>query len=154
MSKGGDRYRRALYTYWKRSAAYPSMITFDGVLREVCTVRRILTNTPLQALTTLNDSAYIDLARHFAYRMQKEAGSDIRQQLKKGFSLAASHDIDGKSLNALMNLYNTALNEFSHDADKTCEMIGEINEHTNPQTAALVVVANAILNLDEVMTKN
>ena len=55
-----------LYTYWKRSAPYPSMITFDGASREVCTARRIRTNTPLQALTTLNDSAYIDMARNFA----------------------------------------------------------------------------------------
>ena len=72
-----QQYRRALYTYWKRSAAYPSMITFDGISREVCTVRRIRTNTPLQALTTLNDSAYIDMARHFAHRMQTASGSDV-----------------------------------------------------------------------------
>ena len=87
QSKNEDQYRRALYTYWKRSAAYPSMLTFDGVSREVCTVRRIRTNTPLQALTSLNDSAYIDLARHFAYRMQKLAGTDVQQQIKTGYQL-------------------------------------------------------------------
>jgi hypothetical protein len=65
QSKDEDQYRRALYTYWKRSAAYPSMLTFDGVSREICTVRRIRTNTPLQALATLNESAFIDIARHF-----------------------------------------------------------------------------------------
>jgi hypothetical protein len=59
------------------------MITFDGVSCEVCTVRRIRTNTPLQALTTLNDSAYIDMARQFANRMQKESGSDVQQQIKE-----------------------------------------------------------------------
>ena len=118
--------------------------------REVCSARRIRTNTPLQALTTLNDSAYIDMARHFAYRMQKEAGTGITQQIKKGFELATWHTIDGKSLQALTNLYNVAYNKFKNDADKTCEMIGEMNEHTNAETAALVVVANAILNLDEV----
>ncbi|MEJ0081489.1 MAG: DUF1553 domain-containing protein [Puia sp.] len=67
------QYRRALYTFWKRSSAYPSMITFDGVSREVCTVRRIRTNIPLQALATLNDSAYIDMARQFAQQMKTEA---------------------------------------------------------------------------------
>lgn len=154
ISKGEDQYRRALYTYWKRSAAYPSMLTFDGVSREVCTVRRIRTNTPLQALTTLNDSTYVDLSRHFAYRMQKEAGKDVTQQIRKGFLTATNHDIDDKSLEAFVNLYNTAFIKFKNDADKTCEMIGGINEHTNPQTAALVVVANAMLNLDEVVTKN
>ena len=154
QSKGEDQYRRALYTYWKRSAAYPSMLTFDGVSREVCTVRRIRTNTPLQALTALNDSAYIDIARQFAYRMQATAGKEIKQQISTGFKLATHHTIDEKSLQALLHLYNQGYAQFKNDADKTCEIIGGINEHTNPATAALTVVANAILNLDEVVTKN
>jgi hypothetical protein len=154
QNKDEDQYRRALYTYWKRSAPYPSMITFDGVAREVCTVRRIRTNTPLQALTTLNDSAYIDIARNFAYRMQVLAGNDVKLQIKKGFQLATIHDIDEKSLQVLFNLYNTALNKFKKDTDKTCELIGGKSEHNNPETAALTVVANAMLNLDEVVTKN
>ncbi len=154
QSNAEDQYRRALYTYWKRSAAYPSMLTFDGVSREVCTVRRIRTNTPLQALTTLNDSAYIDIARNFAYRMQKLAGNDVQQQIKTGFQLATYRAIDDKSLTALMNLYNTAYAKFKNNADKTCELIGGMNEHTNAETAALSVVANAMLNLDEVVTKN
>ena len=65
-SKGDDQYEEHVYTYWKRTAAYPSMLMFDGADREVCTARRIRTNTPLQALVTLNDSVYIDAARHFA----------------------------------------------------------------------------------------
>jgi len=154
QNTGEDQYRRALYTYWKRSSPYPSMMTFDGVAREVCTVRRIRTNTPLQALTTLNDSAYIDIARNFAYRMQSLAGNNVKQQIKTGFQLATYHDIDDKSLNAFLNLYNTALGKFKSDPDKTCEMIGGMNEHTNAETAALAVVANAMLNLDEVVTKN
>ncbi len=154
QSKGEDQYRRALYTYWKRSAAYPSMMAFDGVSREVCSVRRIRTNTPLQALTTLNDSAYIDIARNFAYRMQKVAGSVIQQQIKAGFKLATLHDIDAQSLQALMKLYNTAYIQFKNNAEKTCEMVGGLNTHNNPETASLIVVANAMLNLDEVVTKN
>ncbi len=154
QSKGEDQYRRAVYTYWKRSAAYPSMLTFDAVSREVCTSRRIRTNTPLQALTTLNDSTYIDIARNFAYRIQEEAGNNITQQIKRGFKLATLHDIDNNSLTALMKLYNTAYTQFKNNPDKTCEMIGGMNEHTNVETAALVVTANAILNLDEVVTKN
>ncbi|HRH59842.1 MAG TPA: DUF1553 domain-containing protein, partial [Chitinophagaceae bacterium] len=154
QSKGEDQYRRALYTYWKRSAAYPSMLTFDGVSREVCTARRIRTNTPLQALTTLNDSAYIDIARSFALLMQRKAGSNISAQIQTGCKLATYHDIDDKSLNALVNLYNRAYAQFKDDADKTCEMVGGMNSNTNAATAALTVVANAILNLDEVVTKN
>ena len=130
------------------------MITFDGVSREVCTARRIRTNTPLQALATLNDSSYIDMARHFAQRIQKGAISDVRQQIKKGFELATYHSIDDNSFQALMKLYNLSLIQFKNDPDKACELMGGINTTVNPENAALTVVANAILNLDEVVTKN
>jgi mono/diheme cytochrome c family protein len=154
QSKGRQQYRRGLYTYWKRSAAYPSMMTFDGVSREVCTARRIRTNTPLQALTTLNDSVYIDLARQFAKRMQKEAGTDIKQEISLGFEWATNHSIDNKSLQALMRLYNTAFEQFKGDKDKAKKMLGEAAKKVSTEAAALTVVANAILNLDEVVTKN
>ncbi len=154
QSKGKQQYRRALYTYWKRSAAYPSMITFDGISREVCTARRIRTNTPLQALATLNDSAYIDMARQFAKRIQSDNDANVQQQISAGYQWATLHSIDEKSLSALVNLYNTALSQFENDPEKTCEMMGGINSDNNPETAALTVVANAILNLDEVVTKN
>jgi len=153
QSKGEDQYRRAVYTYWKRSAAYPSMLTFDGVSREVCTARRIRTNTPLQALTTLNDSAFIDAARNFAYRMQVK-GNDIKTQISKGFTLVTYQQISDKSLSALINLYNDALAQFKNNDEKICEMTGGVSKHSNAETAALIVVANAMLNLDEVVTKN
>lgn len=154
QSKGEDQYRRAVYTYWKRSAAYPSMLTFDGVSREVCTARRIRTNTPLQALTTLNDSAYIDCARNFALRMQREAGDNVKQQIVKGYKIATFREIDNKSLEALEQLYDKAYAQFKNDEAKTCEIMGGMDKNTNAQNAALSVVANAILNLDEVVTKN
>jgi hypothetical protein len=153
QSKGEDQYRRGVYIYWKRTAAYPSMMTFDGTQRDVCVARRIRTNTPLQALVTLNDSAYIEMARNFAYRLQKETGADISKQIKRGYQLATGHTITENNLSVLMNLYKNALDKFSKDEEKTCEMIGINDEHNKPGTAALVVVANAILNLDEVVTK-
>ncbi len=130
------------------------MITFDGVMREVCTSRRIRTNTPLQALVTLNDEAYLEMARAFAYRMKKEGGKNARQQISKGYEIAMYKMISASKLNVLEKLYAEALQNFRKDKDKTCEMIGLMNEHNNPETAALVVVANAMLNLDEVITKN
>jgi len=154
LSTGEDRCRRALYTYWKRTAPYPSMLSFDGVMREVCTSRRIRTNTPLQALVTLNDAAYLEMARGFAYRMKKEGGTDVKQRIGKGYEIAMYKSITPAKLSVLEKLYNDALKTFINDRDKTCEMIGFINEHNNPETAALVVVANAMLNLDEVITKN
>ena len=153
QSKGEDQYRRGVYIYWKRTAAYPSMTTFDGTSREVCTARRIRTNTPLQALVTLNDSAYIEMARHFAYRLQKEVSADVDAQIKKGYELATGHTADDKNLAILSGLYKKALEKFNSDKEKACEMIGRNDEHNNPETAAMVVVCNAILNLDEVVTK-
>ena len=153
-STGEDGYRRAVYTYWKRTAPYPSAIAFDGIPRVVCAARRIRTNTPLQALVTLNDSAYLDMARHFAVRMQKEGGESLQKQIAKGYELMLFRPIAAAKLNVFSMLYQTALKEFKQDADKTCEMIGANNEHNNPETAALVVVANAMLNTDEIVMKN
>jgi mono/diheme cytochrome c family protein len=154
-SAGEDRNRRALYTYWKRTAPYPSMISFDGAAREVCTARRIRTNTPLQALVTLNDETYLDAARHFAYRMQEEGtGQDVKKQIARGYQLALYRDISPEKLEVFEKLYREAYDNFKNDKEKTCEMIGEMNEHNNPETAALVVVANAMMNMDELITKN
>ena len=154
QSKGEDQYRRALYTYWKRSAGYPSMLTFDGVSREVCSVRRIRTNTPLQALTTLNDSAYIDIARSLAKRMQSMASGDFAKQISLGYSLATHNALTNNSRLALEQLYNKAYAIYKDNPGKARDMNGNQNNQTNAHTAALTVVANAILNLDEVVTKN
>jgi len=129
------------------------MTTFDGTSREVCNARRIRTNTPLQALVTLNDSAYIEMARNFAYRIQKETNANVDEQIKRGYELATGHTIDNRDLAILSGLYKNAFEKFNSDKEKTCEMIGVNDEHNNPETAALVVVCNAILNLDEVVTK-
>ena len=155
-SSGQDQYRRAVYTFWKRTAAYPSMIAFDGVGREVCTVRRIRTNTPLQALVTLNDSAYLEMSRFYAYHMQDSVTNknDIQSMISKGYEWAMYKPIHKDKLAVLVSLYDTALQKFKADKEKTCEMIGVDDQHNNPETAAMVVVANAMLNLDELITKN
>ena len=78
-SEGGDRYRRGIYTTWRRSSPYPSMAQFDAPNREVCTVRRIRTNTPLQALVTLNDPVYVEAAQSLARQMiSADTDSDVR----------------------------------------------------------------------------
>jgi hypothetical protein len=153
-SKKGNEYRRSIYTYWKRTAPYPSMMTFDGVAREVCTARRIRTNTPLQALVTLNDSSYLNAARNFAYTLQRETGGNIPLEISLGYERMMYKPITAARLTALEKLYDESLNHFKNEKDKTCEMIGEMNEYNNPETAALVVVTNAMLNLDEWITKN
>ncbi|WP_235921052.1 DUF1553 domain-containing protein [Foetidibacter luteolus] len=153
MNKNGQQYRRAVYTYWKRTAPYPSMLTFDGASREVCTARRVRTNTPLQALVTLNDSAYVDMSRLFAYHLQKEGGKSVQQQIAKGYELMLYKPIAPAKLQSLLKLYNEALVKFRKNKEQVCAINGGMNEYATPETAALIVVANAMLNLDEVVTK-
>ncbi len=151
-SEGEDQYRRAIYTYWKRTSPYPSMLSFDGVAREVCQARRIRTNTPLQALTTLNDEAFVEMAKHFARQMQQSAGNDVRKQISWGYQSAVYFPIDEKKLNALENLYTKAVAEYRQHPEEAMALTGE--EDTPPEQAAMVLVANAMLNLDDLITKN
>ena len=151
-ARGDDRYRRAIYTYWKRSAPYPSMITFDGAQRVVCNPRRIRTNTPLQALVTLNDSAYIDLARHFADRMQRKE-QQVDDQIAQGYEWIMYKPIPTEKLRILSNLYQTAFNEYQAHPDRMTTLLGD-KEKKDAKSAALLVVANTLFNLDEVVTKN
>jgi len=147
------QYRRAIYTYWKRTSPYPSMLNFDAVAREVCSSRRIRTNTPLQALTLMNDSVYVDLSRQFAFAM-KAKSSKPSEQISQAFYIAAGRPITNDKFLILESLYQQAFRQFSIDPVKTCEVSGLQDEHNNPETAALVVVMQAILNLDEVITKS
>jgi hypothetical protein len=154
MSEGGDQYRRTIYTYWKRSAPYPFMMMFDGAARNVCVARRINTNTPLQALATLNDSSYLNMARNLAYNIKKEEATDAAKQISKGYEHMMYKAISKEKLTALTNLYTQSVTVFKEDKLKACEVIGMDSKHNNPETAALVVVMNAMLNLDEWITKN
>jgi hypothetical protein len=153
-SDSTDQYRRALYTYWKRSAPYPSMITFDGTSREVCTARRIRTNTPLQALTTLNDSVYTEAAQHFAWQLQSFAGKDPGGQISKGYELMMYRPISTEKRKVFEKLYEVALKEFRVDQGKMCEIAGNKKEYQTAETAALTIVAAAMMNSDEFITKN
>jgi hypothetical protein len=155
QSKGEDQYRRAIYTYWKRSSPYPSMMTFDGVPRELCTARRIRTNTPLQALVTLNDSAYIEMARQNTFKILKnQEATETAKVISKSYEIAIGKSISPQKLESLVKLYQSALNTFKADKKKTLDFLGNGDTYKKPEVAALVVVNNAIFNLDEFVTKN
>jgi len=147
-SKGEDQYRRAIYTYWKRTAPYPSMMTFDGSAREVCTARRIRTNTPLQALVTLNDSAYVEAAYHLALRLKKTS-TDLRELIRGIYQAAVGHEPSPEEMKSLTTLYNRAS---SKPEMKQTANTGNSQHHKEDD--ALMLVANTILNLDEFVTKN
>jgi hypothetical protein len=155
-NKDGGQYRRALYTYWKRTASYPSMISFDATSREVCAARRIRTNTPLQALVTLNDSAYWDMARHFAHRMDSLRPGDPAAQIEEGWRCMLYKPIAPGKLEVLLGLYKDALGRFTVAPKKAEQLLGGpvAAGVDGPGQAALVVVANSMLNLDEIITKN
>ncbi len=146
-SKGEDQYRRAVYTYWKRTAPYPSMMTFDGSAREVCMARRIRTNTPLQALVTLNDSVYVEAAGHLAIRMMQSA-PDVKDQIRNGFFYALGHQPSEGELGVLLRLHDKI-------APPTIQKVNtKYSKDLIRPTKALTLVASAILNLDEFVTKN
>jgi hypothetical protein len=152
LSKEGNQYRRALYTYLKRSAPYPSMLSFDGTSREVCTVRRIRTNTPLQALNLLNDSVYIEAAQHFAQRIKNLVPENMSKQISKGYELAFNKSISAEQQKVFEKLYNKAFAKYSQDSLKAEQITGD--KKADPAAAALFMVATALLNTDEFLTKN
>jgi hypothetical protein len=144
---GDDRYRRAIYTYWKRTSGYPGMLTFDVPSREVCTMRRIPTNTPLQALVTLNDEAFVECAAGLADRMVAEGGGDPSGRIAWAYRAATGRRPSDATLEDLTLLYETA-----HKRSMS-EKSGTNPERQAAERAALSIVASAILNLDEVLTK-
>jgi len=152
LGKDGNQYRRALYTYMKRSAPYPSMLSFDATSREVCTVRRIRTNTPLQALNLLNDSVYIEAAQHFAKRIKLMVPQNASKQISKGYELAFNKSISPEKQKVFEKLYNNAFAKYSQDSLQIQQISGD--KKAGPAGAALVLVATALLNTDEFLTKN
>jgi hypothetical protein len=150
-SKGEDKYRRAVYTYLKRTSPYPSFMTFDSGSREVCTIRRTVTNTPLQALITLNDPVYVEAAYHLAKTMK--TGSDLDESIGKGYEKATQSIIKGETLTVLKELYQTSLAEFENNMEAARDLLHFEDVDSSAELAALTVVANAIMNLDEFLTK-
>jgi hypothetical protein len=145
-SKGEDQYRRAVYTYWKRTAPYPSMMTFDGSAREVCMARRIRTNTPLQALVTLNDSVYVEASAQLAKRM-KATGSKLEEHIAHGYFLAMGYQPSQDKLAVLVALHNSVA------TGSTIKKVNSSDDEQLIEDKPLMLVANAILNLDEFVTK-
>lgn len=151
-SEGEDRYRRAIYTFLKRTSPYPSFITFDGSSREVCLQRRIRTNTPLQALSTLNDPVFMEAARHLADVMVKKGGKDAAVCIREGYKAALFTDISAAKLQVLEKLYQDAYKRYGAQPEAAKKLLQ--GETALPHNAALVMVANAIMNLDEFLSKS
>ena len=154
-SEGEDRYRRALYTTWRRTNPYPSMITFDCPSREVTAARRSRTNTPLQALVTLNDPVYVEAAQGLARRMMKEGGSTPVDRVRHGFRLCLARPPNDAETQRLVQLFEQARAELSKQPEQATKLagvpLGTAKDLPAPELAAWTVVANVLLNLDETL---
>ncbi len=156
-SIGEDRRRRALYTEWRRSSPYPSMVTFDAPNREVCTLRRNRSNTPLQALVTLNDPVYVEAAQSLA-RLIATEGETPADKVKAGFRRVLLRPPSAAEVAPLVALHDEALTQFKAAPAKAAALIA--NAENPPPTAvapaelaAWTTVSNVLLNLDETLMK-
>jgi hypothetical protein len=151
-SEGEDRYRRAIYTLLKRTSPYPSFVSFDAGSREVCLSKRIVTNTPLQALVTLNDPVYIHAAREMAKKMN-EFNEKPEKAIASMYGSMMLENIPPAKLRALTKLYEQAIENYNQKPEMAFELISQSEQKNSNTLAAYVVVANALLNLDEFLTK-
>lgn len=150
-SPGEDQYRRGVYTFIKRTSPYPSLMTFDGSSREVCISRRIRTNTPLQALVTLNDPVFVDASRALAKRMLDSTDTSSLNAISRGYHFLTFRDISEAKLTIFDGLYRNAMSKYKADT-AAVHAITQDKQGTE-KLAAMTVVANALLNLDEVIMK-
>ncbi len=156
-SQGADRYRRGVYTTWRRSNPYPSMAAFDAPNREVCTVRRNRTNTPLQSLVTLNDPVYVEAAQALARRALQH-DQTLPEQLAYAFRCCVARPPTAAELDAMASLYTDARAEMGAKAEDAKRLAVEPRGPLPAgieaaDAAAMTVVGNVLLNLDEMFLK-
>ncbi|MGI9552112.1 MAG: DUF1553 domain-containing protein, partial [Aurantibacter sp.] len=157
-SEGDSLYRRGLYTFIRRTSPHPAMTAFDAPSREVCTVKRENTNTPLQALVLMNDTQFVEASKVLAERMQKEGGGSVEDQIAYGFRLAISRYPKEEEKSILTELYRTQAERFVSNPKEAKDLLSVGNRQLevsliNDKTAALTMVANTILNHDEAYMK-
>jgi Protein of unknown function (DUF1553)/Protein of unknown function (DUF1549)/Planctomycete cytochrome C len=156
--KGDGLHRRSLYTIWKRTAAPPTMLLFDAPNRETCSVKRSRTNTPLQALSLLNEVTFVEAARKLSERMIKEGGSTAEQRLTFGFRLACTRPPTETELRVLLQGLDADMQRFAGDSSGALALVGFGEAPAQPdlsttELAAYTLAANVILNLDEFVTR-
>jgi hypothetical protein len=157
QSQGEDVYRRSLYTFWKRTSPPAMLSIFDAPDREKCTARRAVTNTPLQALAMMNDPTYVEASRVLAQRVLREA-PDTKRRIERAFLLTTARMPAAQELALLTALVNEKLRDYNARPEEAARLtrVGDSAAPANlpaPTLAAWTVAMNAILNLDEVLTR-
>ncbi len=158
QDKGENLFRRSLYTYWRRTIPPPTMMTFNAAAREVCTVRTEKTNTPLQALTLMNNKVFVESARFLAQRTLDEAGADLDERLTHVFRLVTARIPSANELAVLARTYDRFLQQFQAEQASATKLlsVGETprnKAYDAAEHAALTMTASMLLNLDETITK-
>ena len=156
---GEGRFRRTMYTIWKRTAGPPTMLLFDAPGREICTVRRSRTNTPLQALALLNETTFVEAANGLARRMVAEAQPGPAERIEHGFRLAVGRRPAASELRTLIAGFEADRGRFAADpaATKRYLAVGLVRKPdavADDEFAAYAVTANVILNLDEFVMRD
>jgi hypothetical protein len=157
--RGAALYRRGLYVHWQRTFLHPSLVTFDAPSREECTVNRVNSNTPLQALVLLNDPIYVEAARVFAQRALQQGGATVDAQIAWAFERALGRKPSAAEKRVLSDLQRRSLAEFQRDAQaaRALLQVGDApsaKELAPTRLAAMTAVTRAILNLHETITRN
>ena len=158
QSQGADLYRRGVYTFWRRTTFYPSFQVFDAPTREFCTVDRPRTNTPLQALVTLNDPVFVEAARVFGQRIMQEGGSGTLDKLTFAFRQCVARPPCEQELDILQRLFTAQLAKYLADAAAAKALVnaGSAPRPENlpvPELAAWTALGNVLLNLDETISR-
>jgi hypothetical protein len=152
--EGPGRYRRTMYTIWKRTAAPPTMLLFDAPNREICTVKRSRTNTPLQALALLNEVTFVEVAHGLARRMLAKGGETPAERIAHGFRLAIGRRPTAAELDTLVAGFEADRATYAADREAaerfaTVGLVKKPDGVAADEFAAYALVANVIVNLDE-----
>ena len=158
QDKGDKLYRRSMYIYWKRSAPAPSMRIFDAPTREKCVIQRQRTNTPLQALVTLNDPQFVEAARVLAQRIMTAKIAGPEDRIRLAYRLVTGRLPSSKTLGILLDGYQEELEYFKQQPEGAKQLlsVGESKRDEKldaAEHAAWTIVASMIFNLDETLTK-
>mgnify|MGYP002529134560 CR=1 FL=1 len=159
QDEGDGLFRRSMYTFWKRTSPPPSMMVFDAPNRETCTVQRDRSNTPLQALTLMNDPQFVEAARALAQRMLEQGGDSTSERISFAFELATARRASEREIEILTNIYEKQIQRYAAE-DSGFEKLLEIGDSSYNHEldkrilAAWSVVASTILNMDETITRS
>jgi Protein of unknown function (DUF1553)/Protein of unknown function (DUF1549) len=158
VGQGDDAYRRGMYTFWRRTSLHPMFALFDAPSREECTVLRSRTNTPLQALVTLNDPTFVEAAGTFARRVLIEGPANLEGRIDFAFRVALARKPDDQEMQVVKTRYRLLLERYRKDTEAAAKVVGAVKtmgprKFDAVEHAAWTGLANLILNLDETLTR-